>query len=188
PDVGTEDAVEVIELLVNVGDSIAIDDPIIVLESDKASIEVPATSAGVIDAIKVKVGDQVKQGDTLISVSAESSDEPESGEQKEDVKEKPIAEIQEAAPEQNVPKAVSESTTTEVIVPDLGGADEVEVIELCAGVGTNLNADDAIIVLESDKASMDIPCPVAGEILDFKVSLSDKVKEGDVIALIKTQA
>jgi len=188
PDVGTEDAVEVIELLVDVGDSIAIDDPIIVLESDKASIEVPATSAGVIDAIKVKVGDQVKQGDTLISVSAESSDEPESGEQKEDVKEEPIAEIQEAAPEQNVPKAVSESTTTEVIVPDLGGADEVEVIELCAGVGTNLSADDAIIVLESDKASMDIPCPVAGEILDFKVSLGDKVKEGDVIALIKTQA
>jgi len=192
PDIGSDGEVEVIELLVSKGDTLAIDDPIIAVESDKASIEVPATQAGVVTDFVVKVGDKVKQGDALLTIS--SNGETKATEQVD----KPTDIVQAQGRVDEVqskdvgtvkgPSTVAVLTTVEVVVPDLGGAQDVEVIELSATAGAKLNVDDALVVIETDKASMDIPTTVSGELIEIKVALGDKVNEGDVLALVSTDS
>ncbi|KAA0446597.1 MAG: biotin/lipoyl-binding protein, partial [Candidatus Thioglobus sp.] len=158
PDIGDFDEVEVIEILVSVGDEIAIDDGLITLESDKASMEIPAPIKGIITEIKVAIGDKIKQGDIILTVESA---------------EKPAA-----------PKANSEPQILPVIVPDIGDFDEVEVIEILVNAGDNLAIEDSIITLESDKASMEIPTPIAGKVVDIKVALGAKIKQGDLLLTI----
>ncbi len=170
PDIGDFDEVEVIEILVNVGDTIAIDDSIITLESDKASMEIPTPIAGVISSININIGDKIKQGDVIIAIESgenNSADNELSTEQ---------------APNSN------KTTTkiTAVVVPDIGDFDAVEVIEILVSTGDILAKEDSIITLESDKASMEIPTPVAGKVVDINVNLGDKINLGDLILNIET--
>lgn len=165
PDIGDFDEVEVIEILVSVGDIIAADDSIITLESDKASMEIPCPSAGTVTKININIGDKIKQGDSLISLeSAQDSEDNTNDNEESSAKE-----------EEETTKIVP------VVVPDIGDFDEVEVIEILVNVGDELGKEDSIITLESDKASMEIPTPVSGTVSSINISLGDKIRLGDLI-------
>ncbi|MEH6783516.1 MAG: dihydrolipoyllysine-residue acetyltransferase [Alcanivorax jadensis] len=189
PDVGSSDPVDVIEISVKVGDTIAAEDTIIVLESDKATVEVPAPQGGKITAIGVKVGDRVKEGDELMEVEAEgeseeessaesgaASDAPEASEEKPDTTSKPQEEDESGAPQEQQ-SGVSETVT----VPDLGDIDSAEIIEVNVAAGDSLEAEQVIVVLESDKASLEIPAPSAGKVESVAVKVGDKVGTGDTL-------
>ncbi|SMM99256.1 Dihydrolipoamide acetyltransferase component of pyruvate dehydrogenase complex [uncultured Candidatus Thioglobus sp.] len=172
PDIGDFDEVEVIEILVAVGDTINAEDSIITLESDKASMEIPSPFAGVITELKVTLGDKLKQGDVILSIQSEEAKNTKNTENTEN-----SAEIVDTEPK-----------IMPIIVPDIGEFDEVEVIEILVNAGDELNAEDSIITLESDKASMEIPTPVAGKVIDVQVALGDKVKIGALILNIESVA
>ncbi|HAE72678.1 MAG TPA: branched-chain alpha-keto acid dehydrogenase subunit E2, partial [Gammaproteobacteria bacterium] len=165
PDIGDFDEVEVIEILVSVGDTIAADDSIITLESDKASMEIPSPSAGTVTQININIGDKIKQGDSLISLESTQESEESTTE----------------AEESSEPAAETSTKIVPVVVPDIGDFDEVEVIEILVSVGDELNEEDSIITLESDKASMEIPTPIAGTVNSINISLGDKLNLGDLI-------
>ena len=187
PDVGDAAEVEVIEILVSVGDVIAKDDSLVVLESDKASMEIPSPEGGKVLSISVKEGDTVNEGDQIVELeveseevdtekdSVESDSEPETGSESEP---EPEAETEtESEPES---ESESESPTEQTInVPDVGDAEEVLVTEILVKPGDKLEAEDSLVVLESDKASMEIPTPVAGEVVEILVTEGASVKEGD---------
>jgi len=189
PDVGSSDPVDVIEISVKVGDTIAAEDTIIVLESDKATVEVPAPQAGTITAISVKVGDRVKEGDELMEVEAEgesqdeapqeseaASEAPQAAEEKPDTELKPQEEHESEAPQ------VQESGGSETVtVPDLGDIDSAEIIEVNVAVGDELEQEQVIVVVESDKASLEIPAPSAGKVESVAVKVGDKVGTGDAL-------
>ena len=165
PDIGDFDEVEVIEILVSVGDTIVADDSIMTLESDKASMEIPSPFAGTVTQININIGDKIKQGDSLISL--EITQESEESTIEEEESSEPVAE--------------TSTKIVPVVVPDIGDFDEVEVIEILVSVGDKLNEEDSIITLESDKASMEIPTPVSGTVSNINISLGDKLKLGDLI-------
>lgn len=183
PDVGSSDPVDVIEISVKVGDTIAAEDTIVVLESDKATVEVPAPKAGKVTAINVKVGDRVKEGDDLLEVEADSGADDNAPSQEEATTDTPTE--QETAPqpeaEQTPAKSASgtESRTETVTVPDLGDIDGAEIIEVSVAAGDVLEAEQVIAVLESDKASLEIPAPQAGTVESVIVKVGDKVSTGD---------
>ena len=170
PDIGDFDEVEVIEILVSVGDTIAADDSIMTLESDKASMEIPCPSAGTVTQININLGDKIKQGDSLISLETAAESEKS------------------ALDDSKSSESIEESSTklVPVVVPDIGDFDEVEVIEILVSVGDKLNEEDSIITLESDKASMEIPTPVAGTVSSINVNLGDKINLGDLILEIQS--
>lgn len=172
PDIGDFDEVEVIEILVSIGDTIAEDDSIITLESDKASMEIPSPSAGTVAQINISIGDKIKQGDSLISL--ETTQESEEGTTNEEESSAPTEEVS--------------AKIVPIVVPDIGDFDEVEVIEILVSVGDELNEEDSIITLESDKASMEIPTPVAGTVNSINVDLGDKLSLGDLILEIQSSA
>ncbi len=183
PDVGSSDPVDVIEISVKVGDTIAAEDTIVVLESDKATVEVPAPKAGKVTAINVKVGDRVKEGDDLLEVEADSGADDNAPSQEEATTDTPTE--QETAPqpeaEQAPAKSASrtESRTETVTVPDLGDIDGAEIIEVSVAAGDVLEAEQVIAVLESDKASLEIPVPQAGTVESVIIKVGDKVSTGD---------
>jgi pyruvate dehydrogenase E2 component (dihydrolipoamide acetyltransferase) len=170
PDIGDFDEVEVIEILVNVGDTIAIDDSIITLESDKASMEIPTPIAGVISSININIGDKIKQGDVIIAIESGENNSADN----------------ELSTEQASNSNKTTTKITAVVVPDIGDFDAVEVIEILVSTGDILAKEDSIITLESDKASMEIPTPVAGKVVDINVNLGDKINLGDLILNIET--
>ncbi len=174
PDLGGAEGVEVIEISVKVGDSIAEGDSIVVLETDKASMEIPADASGKVTALKIKIGDKVSQGDALIDleVSGATASAPTPT-----AAPAPVAAPAPAA-------APSASAEVKLIVPDLGGAEGVEVIEVSVKVGDQINSGDSIVVLETDKASMEIPAEVAGTILSLSVKVGDKVSQGSVLGVV----
>ena len=172
PDTGSADGVTVIEIAVSVGDSVAEGDALIVLESDKASMEIPAPSSGVVTALKVSEGQQVVQGDPICEMTggdANATSTPASQ-----------ASSEPAAAETLAPQ--SSGGIEKVVVPDTGNADGVTVIEVSIGVGDTVAEGDTLIVLESDKASMEIPSPVSGKVLALSVKEGDSVAQGDAIA------
>ncbi len=179
PDIGgTEDA-EVIEVSVAVGDVIEVDQSIIALETDKASMDIPSSLAGKITKINVSVGDKLSEGDVIIELEAEGNGE--SANVEEPATEAPVAE-----PEQKespaVPEVATDSTATQVIdVPVPDGAEGAEVIEVMVAEGDEVAEDDSLIVLETDKASMEVPAPSAGKIVSMLVKQGDKTAEGGVI-------
>ena len=182
PDLGGADAVEVIDILVNIGDSVNIDDPLMTVESDKASMDIPASASGTITDILIKVGDSVSEGDVVFktdSVASNSSTPEAAAETNVEAEHAPV---KTADPQKSSVEAQSSDIT--IIVPDLGGASDVEVIDLLVTEGDNIEADQPIITVESDKASMDIPSSHAGVIKSLKIKVGDTINEGDQIILL----
>lgn len=184
PDIGDVSAAEIIEISVKVGATVAVEDTLLVLETDKASMEVPSPIAGVVTKIKVKVGDKVSEGDDIVYVDAEGG-----------VTIEPALETETSAPATESPAApavdsapvTGQSQVAPVLVPDIGGAEGVEIIELSVKVGDIIDAESTIMVVESDKASMEIPSPIAGEVVSIKVALGNKVSEGDLLIEVRSE-
>lgn len=186
PDIGDEQEVEVIEILVAPGDEIGENDSLIVLESDKAAMEIPSPTAGVVKEILVKVGDQVSQGSEIVSLETSSDSEPAPEPKAAPaVNEEPKP--AEAAPAQ-APSAPEASSVMEVKVPDLGGDSDVEVIEILVAEGDNVAEEDGLVTLESDKAAMDVPSPASGKVKSISLKVGDKVNEGSLILELETIA
>ena len=193
PDLGDASDVEVIELQVAVGDTVAEEDSLLVLESDKAAMEIPAPKAGVIKTVEVNLGDKVSSGSLIVTLevdgAAEDSAAPAgSGESKSEEAE---ASGEAAQPAEQDPASSdggeqlaaepAQASLVDVLVPDLGTEDEVEIIEIAIAVGDTLSVDDTLMTLESDKAAMDVPSDRAGVVKEILVAVGDKVKNGDAI-------
>ncbi len=185
PDIGGSTDVEVIELCVSPGDTVAVDDPIIVLESDKATMEIPAPAAGAVLEMKVAVGDKVSEDDLIMLIEAaeQGREAVASAESAGDVVE---AAIEPQVAESPVAESVAETASTGrvelVTVPDTGGSEKVTVIEVSIKVGDEVAEEDTLIVLESDKATMEIPSPQGGKVEKVLVKEGDNVSTGDPIA------
>lgn len=188
PDIGVDKAT-VAEILVKVGDTIAVDDSIVLLESDKASVEVPSTSAGVVKSIAVTEGDEVSEGAVLIEVESADATETESPAQpaQEAAKTEPAVKTK-AEPVASVAPSASttaSSQTVEVQVPDIG-VEKALVGEVLVKVGDEIAVDDSIVVVESDKATVEVTSTVAGTVESVVVKEGDNVKEGVVLITVKT--
>ncbi|MBC3384487.1 dihydrolipoyllysine-residue acetyltransferase [Pseudomonas sp. SWRI179] len=186
PDIGSGEG-EVIELFVKVGDRIEADQSILTLESDKASMEVPAPKAGVIKSLKVKLGDRLKEGDELLELEVEgaaAAPEAAAPAAAPATAEKPAAApAAEAAP---APAAAPAAASVQDIhVPDIGSSGKAKIIEVLVKAGDTVEADQSLITLESDKASMEIPSPAAGVVESVEVKLDDEVGTGDLILKLK---
>ncbi|GGC61749.1 dihydrolipoyllysine-residue acetyltransferase [Marinobacter halophilus] len=184
PDLGGADEVEVIEITVSEGDSVQEEDPILTVESDKASVELPAPGAGKITKITVKVGDKVKEGDVVGLY--EASDDAGGSDAGDDAKEEKTEDKAEAKPEAKsedskpAPKKKSGGSRTELVkVPSLDGFDDVPVIEINVAEGDTIGVDDPLVTVESDKATMEIPSPYAGKVGKILVKEGDKLSEGN---------
>ena len=193
PDMGGALDVEVIEICVAVGDVISEGDSIVVVETDKASMEIPASIAGVVKSIALKEGDTCSLGDLMVEIETDSTPdeaieaEPEV-QAKVEMAVEPLATAIADAPVQ-APVAESEPALEQLaLVPDLGGAVDVEVIEVSVKVGDELAEGDSLIVLETDKASMEIPVEFAGTVLQINVAEGTKLNVGDTIAVLATRA
>ncbi len=181
PNIGDFDAVDVIEILVNVGDVIEVDQSLLTLESDKASMEVPSDVAGKITQILVKIGDQVKEGDVIALVEASDAvaEKPAAAPAPE-AKSEPAAQ---AAPQETAAApAAAASQVIDIKIPNIGNFDSVDVIDVAIAVGDKISVDQNLLTLESDKASMDVPAEVEGVITEVLVKVGDQVKEGTTIA------
>ncbi len=182
PDLGGAEAVEVVEVNVAVGEQIDKDDTLVVVESDKASMEIPSPFAGKVVAVKVKEGDNLQQDAILIEleVAGEAAAKTVVVEQAEK------AVVEEAKP---VPQATAQkSSTQDVAIPDVGTDNPVEVIEVCVKAGDTVEEGDSLVVLETDKASMEIPSPFSGKVLSVALKEGTQVKSGALILTMETQA
>lgn len=175
PDIGDAADVDVIEVLVKPGDSIAVDQPVITLEGDKATMEVPADKAGVVKSVIVKVGDKVSAGSDVLELEIEGASAAAEAE--------PAAE---KAPAVATPAAVGGSQ--DIAVPDIGDASNVDVIEVLVKVGDEIAVDQPLITLEGDKATMEVPASAAGTVTEMVVKVGDKVSAGDVILKVASAA
>lgn len=190
PDIGVDKAT-VAEILVKVGDTISVDDSIVLLESDKASVEVPSTSAGVVKSIAVNLGDSVAEGAVLIELEAEGQSaataEPVQNATEDQAAEPtPVVEAEQSAA---APVAANapQSQSIDVQVPDIG-VEKATVSEILVSVGDEIDVDQSIIVVESDKATVEVPSTVSGRVESITISAGDVVKEGVVILTVKTAA
>jgi pyruvate dehydrogenase E2 component (dihydrolipoamide acetyltransferase) len=180
PDIGDFSEVEIIEILVSPGDRVEPDQSLLTLESDKATMEIPSPTEGLVKELKVGVGDKVSQGDLLLRLEAAAdfaADEPQA---------------EEAMPEAGIPEPESDefaapaaiagaSETVEVRLPDLGDFTDVAVIEVLVRPGDQVSVDQSLITLESDKATMEIPSTHAGEVVAVAVAVGDKLNQGDPV-------
>ena len=183
PDVGG-DEVEIIELCVAVGDTVEAEDAIVTVESDKASMDIPAPFAGKIAEIKVAIGDKVSEGTLLVKLEEAGATSSASSEAKSETKEQPKAEAapaSESKAEAKTESSGSAEQTIEVEVPDIGTDDEVDVIDVLVAEGDTVSKEDGLITLETDKATMDVPSPENGKVVSLKVEVGDKVGQGKVI-------
>lgn len=174
PDIGEDGEVDVIDVLVAVGDVIEEEDGLITLETDKATMDVPSTHAGTVKEVLIKNGDKVKQGTLVIKLetagSASEAPAPETA---------PAPEAPAAAP--------AASETLEVAVPDIGEDGEVDVIDVLVAVGDEIEEEDGLITLETDKATMDVPSTHAGTVKEVFIKTGDKVKQGSVVIKLETK-
>ncbi|MCW8864057.1 MAG: E3 binding domain-containing protein, partial [Colwellia sp.] len=188
PDVGGEE-VEIIEICVAVGDALEADEGIVTVETDKASMDIPAPFAGTLASLSVSVGDKIKEGDVIGEISAagssaavEDAPEVEATPVVEAPKAEPVAEVSTPAPV----AAPAASAVIEVAVPDIGEDGEVDVIEVLVSVGDNIEEEDGLITLETDKATMDVPSTHAGTVKEVFINVGDKVKQGSVVIKLET--
>ena len=194
PDIGDFDAVAVIELMVKVGDHVKVDQSLITVESDKASMEIPSSHEGVITALKVKVGDKVKEGSVIatvtLSAGAAASASPSASSAPMAAAAAPT--VAAATAQSSAPAAVQASASAPseqaVVVPDIGDFKDVAVIELMVKEGDTVGVDQSLITVESDKASMEIPSSHAGVVKALKVKVGDKINKGDLLALVLSSA
>ena len=192
PDIGDYDKVPVIEILVAVGDTVKKDQGLVTLESDKATLEVPSTAAGVVKEIKVKLDDKLSQGDVVVVLEAEgagaapaAAPAPAAAAPAPAPAATPVPAAQPAAA---APAAVSAPATTgpvEVKVPDIGDYDKVPVIEILVAVGDTVKKDQGLVTLESDKATLEVPSTADGVVKEIKVKLDDKLSQGDVVVVLE---
>ncbi|MBP8929639.1 MAG: dihydrolipoamide acetyltransferase, partial [Ottowia sp.] len=181
PDIGDFKDVAVIELLVKPGDTVKAEQSLITVESDKASMEIPSSTAGVVKDLKVKIGDTVNEGSVVLVLEAAGSE-------------------QKAAPAQAAPAAAAPQSVAspapaaapaapagavEVRVPDIGDFKDVAVIEVFVKPGDTVKVEQSLITVESDKASMEIPSSAAGVIKEMKVKVGDKINQGDLLAMVE---
>lgn len=192
PDLGEASDVEVIELLVTVGQQVAENDSLLVLESDKAAMEIPAPMAGIVKSIAINLGDTVSTGVEILSLEVESdnaSAEPVADVAADETQQAP--QVEEPSPEAAPASDKAEqpaSIESVVTVPDLGTDDEVDVIEIYVSAGDRLVEDQPLLTLESDKAAMEVPSPQAGEVLEILVKVGDKVKTGAEVLKLSASA
>jgi len=173
PDIGDYKDVPVIEVLVKAGDKIEKEQSIVVLESDKATMDVPSSHAGVVKDVKVKVGDALSEGSVVITLeegAATSAPTPAAG----------VA----SAPQASAAPATSGGAPIEVKVPDIGDYKDVPVIEVLVKAGDKVEKEQSIVVLESDKATMDVPSSHAGVVKEVKVKVGDNLSEGSVVVIL----
>ena len=183
PDIGDFDEVTVIELMVKVGDTVKAEQSLITVESDKASMEIPSSAAGVVKEIKVALGGKVKEGSLVLLLEAAGGAAvaaPAAAPAPA-----PAAAPAPSAPVAAAPAATGVSGPLEVRVPDIGDFKDVAVIELLVKVGDSVKLEQGLITVESDKASMEIPSSVAGVVKEIKVKLGDKVNIGDLVAILE---
>jgi dihydrolipoamide dehydrogenase len=180
PDIGDFKEVEVIELLAKPGDTIKVDQSLITVESDKASMEIPSSHAGVVKEMKVRLGDKIAEGSLLLllepSGAGAAAPQPAAPEQ-------PKA----SEPASAAPAAAAPSGRIDVIVPDIGDFKEVEIIELLVKPGDTIKTDQSLMTVESDKASMEIPSSHAGVVKELKVKMGDKVSKGSLVLVLEAQ-
>ena len=169
PDIGA-DEVEVTEILVKVGDRVEEEQSLITVEGDKASMEVPASQAGIVKEIKISEGDSVTTGSLIMIFEAEGAVAP-------------VAPVVEAAPVA-APAAASVAELKEVHVPDIGG-DEVEVTEIMVAVGDTVEEEQSLLTVEGDKASMEVPAPFAGTVKEIKIASGDSVSTGSLVMIFE---
>ena len=173
PDIGGHENVDIIAVEVKAGDTIALDDTLITLETDKATMDVPADAAGVVKEVKVKVGDKVSEGDVIVLVEAAGAGAAAAP---------AAAPKAEAAPAPAAPAAApAAAANVQVAVPDIGGHTDVDVIAVEVKVGDTVAVDDTLITLETDKATMDVPSTAAGTVTAVHIKVGDKVSEGSII-------
>ncbi len=191
PDIGDLDEVAVIELMVKVGDTVKAEQSLITVESDKASMEIPSSTAGVVKELRVALGDKVKQGTVVLVLEAAGADSvPNQAEahvstaQAAPVSVAPVA----PAPAAVAAPASAESGPIEVRIPDIGDFKDVAVIELLVKVGDTVKVEQSLMTVESDKASMEIPSAAAGVVKEIKVKLGDTVNIGDLVVILEGSA
>ena len=218
PDIGGAEGAEVVEVLVAVGDHIALEQSLVVVESDKASMEIPADVAGIVTTLRVAVGDAISEGDVILGIDIASSVGADSEGEAADTQalsaasdapasaaDPPAGVAIDRAAEVEQPRAeasVAVASQTEslgdaqgaqqavqgeslsVVIPDLGSDQGAELVECLVAVGSTVEAGDSLVLLESDKASMEVPAPAAGVLSEWLVTAGSKVKQGDEIALM----
>lgn len=194
PDLGDFSDVEVIEILVKPGDVVAVEDSLITLETDKATMDVPSPAAGTVREIRVEAGGTVNPGDVIVVLEAEedpaaatesraaASTDDEADEDAGD------ADADDADAADDTTDAAGPAAPEVVTVPDLGDFSDVDVIEVLVAVGDEVEAEQGLFTLETDKATMDVPSPVAGEVLELKVTAGGTVNPGDAVAVIAPKA
>ena len=189
PDIGDFDEVSVIELLVKPGDTVKAEQSLVTVESDKASMEIPSSFAGVVKELKVKLGDKVKQGSVLVMLEGGAAAAPVAPALEQKQAAASAAHAQ-AAPIAAAPAPVAAAAVgpVEVRVPDIGDFKDVAVIELLVKPGDTIKPEQSLITVESDKASMEIPSSVAGVLRQLKVKIGDKLNIGDLIAVLEGAA
>ena len=188
PDVGG-DEVEIIEICFAVGDDLEADEGIVTVETDKASMDIPAPFAGKLSALMVSVGDKIKEGDVIAEMtsSSASAEAPVAAEAPEPVAEEAPA----PAPVEVEAPVAPVSATSEIIditVPDIGEDGEVEIIDVLVNVGDVIDVEDGLITLETDKATMDVPSSHAGTVKEVFVSVGGKVKQGSIVIKLETSS
>lgn len=186
PDIGEDGEVDVIDVLVAVGDVIEAEDGLITLETDKATMDVPSTHAGTVKEVYISNGDKVKQGTLVIKLETAGSTAP--------VEATSAAPVAEATPAVSVPVAqaaapvATESAIIDIVVPDIGEDGEVDIIDVLVAVGDEINEEDGLITLETDKATMDVPSSHAGTVKEVLVSVGGKVKKGSLVIKLETSS
>ena len=177
PDIGDFENIPVIEVLVNIGDTVEAEQSLVTLESDKASMDVPAPSAGVVKSLDVAVGDEVSEGALILTLELSESPAPT------------MPDEEAAADTERAPNSMDrEQSLTEMVevrVPDIGDFADVPVIELLVATGDGVSADQPLVTLESDKASMEVPSPQTGSVASIAVKVGDTVSEGDLILTLE---
>ncbi len=196
PDIGGFKDVPVIEIQVSPGDSVQAEDTLVTLESDKATLEVPSPSAGTVRELRVKTGDKVSEGSLILLLETAEGAAPVAAEApttapapvEAPAPARAAAEPPTAGPSPAAESAAPSGTSTlvEVKVPDIGGFKGVPIIEIQVSPGDSVQAEDTLVTLESDKATLEVPAPLAGTVRELRVQVGDKVNEGSLILLLET--
>ncbi len=181
PDIGDFSGVDIIEVLVAPGDAIDVDDPLLTLETDKASMEVPSPLSGTVKEVKVAVGDKVSEGDLVLML--------ETADQANVAADEPHPKVHESGATTAAPGdaggGYGGGSLEDVKVPDIGDFSNVDVIEVLVAVGDVIEEEQALLTLETDKASMEVPSSHAGTVKELKISVGDKVSQGDLILTLE---
>jgi len=185
PDIGDFTDIPVIEILVSPGDQVAPEDALVTLESDKATMDVPSPAAGTIESIEVSVGDTVSEGHLVVTLKPLSGADSDAANAITATADSEGAAPVDAPPAEAAPASSPGLNVVAVTVPDIGEFTDIPVIELLVEVGQHVDAEDGLVTLESDKATMDVPAPVAGTVVELLVAVGNTVSEGSLIAKIE---